>query len=258
MIKRIGLLLFTIALLGVLFKTDSFIKEKFLSLTLGIKREFVEWREYIFHKVTTFFNQAEQIEKLRHEKAELERYKLLYWDLQSRLERLQNVCGAKIDPRGFELKLIKMIAYRNLGDFTAAWIEAEVPKKRIFGLVTSKGVAGIAIHGESGSGLALFNGNKKCSYTVSIGSGAKGIATGSGDNRYLIVKYIPSYEKVKVGDPVYTNSYDNIFPYGIDVGKVVKVWLEGSYKVAKVRTTEDLSDPLYFWLTMAVSNGVIK
>ncbi|MRI83676.1 MAG: hypothetical protein C6I00_04575 [Nitratiruptor sp.] len=257
MIKRFGLLLAALALLALLFQTDSLLKREILALTLTIKRHFIQWRDGLVARVTTFFDQADQIETLRHQRKELERYKILYWDLQTRLRKLQQICDARIEPRGFDLRLVRMVAYRTLGDFTAAWIDLPIPPKRIFGLVTQRGVAGIAIQGDGG-GLALFNGNKRCSYTVSIGSGAKGIATGSGDNRYLIVKYIPSYEKIAKGDPVYTNGYDNIFPYGIDVGKVVDVWLEGSYKVARVATKESLEDPLYFWMTISTSNGAIK
>ncbi len=258
MIKRFTfLLVLLVIVLFITYRIDSTIKGAILSFSNTIKSTTLALYEGIASSWKHHFYQKEQIERLQKELVDLQRYKLLYKDLQFRLMGLQKNCGVPFELHGYDLKLAKMIAYRTFGDYTTAWLNVQLPEGKIYGLITPRGVAGI-VQREHHKSLALFNGNKKCSYTVSIGSGAKGIATGKGDNRHILVKYIQNYEEVKKGDRVYTNSFDGIFPYGIDVGVVEDVWQEGSYKVARVRTFEQLENPLYFWVALPPSNEVIK
>ena len=257
MIKKIVFALALIAATFLFFKIDSSLKSWLLSFSNSIKSSFLDALLVAEQRIDSFFQQSDKILQLEKELRQMRSYKLLNEDRTFRLKKLQELCDAPFEPQSYNMKLTKMIAYERLGDFTSAWLDAKLQQNAIYGLVTNRGVAGIVTLSQGGV-LALFNGNKKCSYTVSIADGIKGIATGSGDNGYILVKYIRSYEEVKPGQRVYTNSYDNIFPYGIDVGVVEKVWQEGSYKVAKVKTSENLKEPLYFWLVQPLSNEVIK
>ncbi len=257
MIKKSIVALLIAAALFLFFKIDSSLKSRIISVSNNIKSILQHTIHALEIRIATFFDQSNKIIHLENELRRMQYYKLLAKDRQFRLKKLQELCAAPFDPQTYDMELAKMIAYHSLGDFTSAWLEANIKAKGVYGLVTQRGVAGIVLPVEGGV-LAFFNGNKKCSYTVSIGDGIRGIATGSGDNRYILVKFIQSYEDVKPGQKVYTNSYDNIFPYGLDVGVVEQVWKEGSYKVAKVKVSEDLREPLYFWLVKPLSNEVIK
>jgi len=257
MIKRALLALAAFIAIFAFFWIDSLLRHDLLEFSREIKAAVLEKKERLFHKISTLFDQSRKIEALERKVAQLQRCCHLYDDIKYRYDRLVKAHHIAFDPDGFHLKLVRMIAYKKIGDFTSAWLDAPLKRGKIYGLVGESGVAGIALDDGSGA-YALFNGNKKCSYTVNIGKDTKGIATGSGDNRFVIVKYIPSFAPLKVGDRVYTNGFDNIFPYGVEVGEVVKFWQEGSYKVARVKTVEDLRQPLYFWLVWRDSNKAIK
>jgi rod shape-determining protein MreC len=190
------------------------------------------------------YNQALKIESCKQEIEHLKAYKLLYIDIKKRLKLLQDECKIK-SSFNFLVKIVEAISYVKLGDFTSLWLNLS-PSNTILGALRGGFVAGI-VKSVDNKSILYLNGNKKCSYGVSVGKVmAKGIARGSGDNRYVIVKYIHNYEKISFGDEVITNGLDNIFPYGLKVGKVVGVWQEGSYKVAKVKTYVNLKEPFYF------------
>ncbi|MFV0387146.1 MAG: rod shape-determining protein MreC [Pyrinomonadaceae bacterium] len=53
-------------------------------------------------------------------------------------------------------------------------------------------------------------------------SEALGVVRGTGKDR-LEMNYVPGYEKVNVGDPIYTTGQGNVFPSGLKVGTVVEV-----------------------------------
>ena len=66
----------------------------------------------------------------------------------------------------------------------------------------------------------------------------------------MIVKFIPMYKQIKVGDEVVTSGMDKIFFYGVKVGKVIEINERGSYKIAVIKTYADLSHPKYFWVVL--------
>ena len=257
MTKKVLAALILGAALALFLSIDSHLRQKALDYALALKSFVVEKRASLAQWIESLTAGQRQIEELRERIGELERYKILSAQCARELKKLDGIVHAAFDPQDFGLEVARMISFVKMGDFTSAWLEAKLKPGVVYGLVTQKGAAGLALE-RDGKAMALFNGNKKCSYTVSIDKEILGVATGSGDNRYLLVKYIPSYAQVKKGQKVITNGFDAIFPYGVDVGEVEDVWLEGSYQVAKVRTYEDLSDPLFFWLVWREANKDIK
>ena len=73
-----------------------------------------------------------------------------------------------------------------------------------------------------------------------------GVAQGRNDR--LIVKFIPKWEKVNVGDEVLTSGLDEIFFAGVPVGKVVRVFSEDMYQSAEIQTFAHISIPSYLYL----------
>ena len=257
MIKRVLAALVLLGALGLFLAVDPHLRQKSLDYSLSFK----EWLLSVGDGVREWFGgltaKAERIEELERQVGELMRYKLLFGECERELKKADEILQAAFDPQDFHLLVARMISFVRMGDYTSAWLSAKVRPGRVYGLITQKGAAGLAVE-RQGRAMALFNGNKECSYTVTIDRDILGIATGSGDNRYLLVRYIPSFAQVKKGQKVITNGFDAIFPYGVEVGEVESVWLEGSYQVAKVRTYEDLADPLFFWLVWREANGDIN
>ncbi len=233
-------------LLLLFFQIDSKLRSFFLQSTNDIKLAYLHALETIERAYFLYTDQARKIQTLQQENQNLQRYKILFTSLQQRLSALKHECNVSMRPLA-EARLVESIAYKKFGDWTQMWLAASLEQDTIYGLLKQGYAAGIALQKDR-MAIALLNGNPSCSYGVLIGKHALGIAIGEGDNRYMVVKYIPNYEKIQVGDEVVTNGLDTIFPYGIPVGEVMKIWQEGSYKVARVKTYAALEHPRFFWL----------
>ena len=70
-----------------------------------------------------------------------------------------------------------------------------------------------------------------------------------GDNKDgMIIKFIPRWSKVQIGDKVITSGLDNIFYPDIPVGEVTEIKLLDRYKEAKVKVYANLLKPSIFFL----------
>jgi rod shape-determining protein MreC len=119
--------------------------------------------------------------------------------------------------------------------------------KKLYGLIQKDVATGVAkFEGNKLYGYLLSN--KKSIFSVVIGDNrVNGIA--QGDGKYgMVVKYIPKWSKIKVGDIVKTSGLDNIFFPNITVGKVIAIKNLDTYKSAKVEIYANLSNPSIFFL----------
>ncbi len=248
MIKKLLLLALLTGFITLFFIFSSSLKGEYQSFSNSIKISIQKALNGISDSFFSLIRQSEQIKECETRARSLEKYKILYKDLLEKHKNLLKECGVKKE-RVYDLELASAISYVRLGDFTTLWLDFPPPKE-ILGALKEEYVAGI-LRPQEGKSVLYLNGSKKCSYGVElVKSGAKGIAVGSGDNRYIFVKYIANYEPIAVGEEVITNGLDNIFPYGIKVGKVEKIWSEGSYKVAEVECYAKLERPFYFWIIL--------
>ncbi len=233
-------------MLLLFLQADAYVRSFLQLFTYTIKKQYIKLEDTLHSYYETYIAQARSIQQYKKKLLQLQQYQILYQEYKNRLENLQKDCNLTLPDR-VKLEYVRAISYQKFGDYTSLWLDTLSAKKRIYGLLKENFVAGIVIEKE-GKALALLNGNPKCSYGVVIGEDAEGIAIGSGDNRFVIIKYIPNYKSFTVGQEVRTNGLDGIFIYGLKVGVVTKIWQEGSYKVAKVRTYADLRLPRFFWL----------
>ncbi|NPA04392.1 MAG: rod shape-determining protein MreC [Epsilonproteobacteria bacterium] len=245
MTNRIVSILAVAAALFILYYTNEMIRNFVSSSLNGIKRQYLAIEDSFQTFSKLHFTQAETIQLLQEQNKKLEKYYILYQALKEDIKRIEYECNTSIKDV-YNLRLVRALSYANFGDYTKIWLDTK-PDFKIAGLLQKEFVAGIAIKKDNKI-LGLLNGNYKCSYGVKVGEKANGIAIGSGNNRFILVKYIPNYEVIRVGDQVKTNGLDAIFGEGLKVGVVVKIWQEGSYKVAKVQLYADLTNPRFFWL----------
>lgn len=120
-------------------------------------------------------------------------------------------------------------------------------EKQLYGLIQEDVAAGI-VQNIEGKFYAYLLSHPKCTFGVSIGQKrVPGIA--QGDNKKgMIVKFIPRWSKVTIGDIVKTSGLDNIFFPDIPVGVVVDVQTLDQYKQAKIRIYANISKPETFFL----------
>ncbi|NPA88142.1 MAG: hypothetical protein GXO01_05480 [Epsilonproteobacteria bacterium] len=143
------------------------------------------------------------------------------------------------------LTLVKTVGYVSLPDFTKIYVN--YPKKitHPLGLVYNNLAAGMVVKNEMKYSVALLNSNPKTSYTVFIGENeVPGIFYGKSN----VIKYIPKFKSVKVGDLVITSGLDGIFYKGALVGKVTSVRENKLYQEANVTLFYDSLNPSYFYI----------
>ena len=80
---------------------------------------------------------------------------------------------------------------------------------------------------------------------------APGIVMGLNDKE-MIVKYIPSWMRIKKNDKVITSGLDNIFFRGVKVGVVKEVRTKDAYKEAIVKPYFNSLNPSYFYVIKKV------
>ena len=98
---------------------------------------------------------------------------------------------------------------------------------------------------KNGKSLGLLQGDSKCIFSVYIGD-QKNPGVIFGNKSDMVVRYIPTWMNVKIGDEVYTSGLDNIFFEGVKVGKVTGVVKEEAYTSAIVQPYANISVPGYF------------
>jgi len=220
--KLLFIILFVLVGLLYLFGIDKLIIKKFTFFN-DIKLSYINKVIGISTSIEKYFYQASTIEQLRIENNELKEYKTLYTATQKQLDTIKEfVITMNTDESKPNIKLSKVLSYVNFNDFTKVWLDQKKEDDSILGLITGEYAAGIVIK-ENGRSVALLNGNKQSSYAVFIGKDKiPGIITSSNDGKNLLIKYIPIWSEINIGDEVITSGMDNIFFEGLKVGRIIE------------------------------------
>jgi len=139
------------------------------------------------------------------------------------------------------------ISYANLPDMTSIYINyteqnLSIPR----GLMYNNLAAGIVVKNIKDFSLVYLNDNPKTSYTVFIGDKKiPGVLFGG---KKMIIKYIPKYKDIKVGDLVITSGLDRIFYEGIKVGKITQISQKKLYQEAEVKPFYNPLHPTFFYV----------
>jgi rod shape-determining protein MreC len=244
------LLLFIALLMSALGYSDTLQKPIINSLN-SLKILYLDSTEYVTQSINKHFYQAQKIE---HLEKELELYKsnhLLMQQLASELQELlkENRSPFRVKPK---VELARTISYEKFGNMNRAWIDMQdANTSKIYGLIYKELVAGIVIF-KNNRPLALLNRDIKSSYAVYIGEQkAPGIAHGN-NAKNILVKFIPTWFKINVGDEIVTSGLDNIFFRGLKVGKVISVSSAQGYQNAVVEPYYQGNELGYFHIIKGV------
>ena len=245
--KFLFIVLFLLVGLLYLFDIDKLIIKKF-SFFNDIKLSYIDKVIGISTSVEKYFYQASTIDALRIENNELKEYKSLYTATQKQLDTIKEfVITMNTDETKPNIKLAKVLSYINFNDFTKVWLDQKKEDDSILGLITGEYAAGIVIK-ENGRSVALLNGNKQCSYAVFIGKDKiPGIITSSNDGKNLLIKYIPIWSDIKVGDEVITSGMDNIFFEGLKVGRIIEENTLPDMRTAIIKPYAQVLKKKYFY-----------
>lgn len=120
---------------------------------------------------------------------------------------------------------VQVLSYVNFDDYSKVLIDKDIMNKdKIYSLITIDGYSAGIVVPQNERLIAYLNENEKCNYTVFIGkNNAPGITSGSNNDGNIVIKYVPIWKEIQVGDEVITSSMDSIFPFGVKVGKVIQI-----------------------------------
>lgn len=249
--KKLALIVFVAVGAFVVFKLGFLHHTPFLNITNEVKIAFEEIRSSAKEFAQRHFYQAKSIERLRKENEELKKENALLDTFASEVVNLSKLKRYKqsLSPK---MKTVRAISYVSLPDFNKLWIDFEdFNASKIYGLIYNGTAAGIVVSKNGNQSLALLNGDSKCSYAVYVGSKEyPGIAMGK-RNDLMLVKYIPSWAKIDVGDEVFTSGLDNIFIEGVKVGVVTNVRDFNLYQEVELRPYYDSLKPDFFYLILS-------
>jgi len=228
--------------LAFYFKSE--IKTSILSKFNYIKENIIEIYDTVNFKTTSYFNQAKQIQKLNLENKQYINY------IESILPILQNYKQLKEFKyiHNPNIRFTQTISYSNLPDKSSIYVSYidNNHSNNIEGLIFNNTTAGIVTKKYKNYSLALLNINPDTSYTVFIGKNKiPGIVFGG---KKIIIKYIPKYKDIKIGDLVITSGLDKIFYEGVKVGKITSITQEKLYQEAVVKPFYNSYNPTFFYV----------
>lgn len=250
MSKKFIFFLFLI-LIGVayFFSLDKILFNKLTSINNSFKRYLVESSISVQNSMQKHFEQAKTVDRLRSITDILYQQNILYKKDAAEYKRIMNTISS-LDIEEDNVKLVRVLSYVNFNDFTKVWLDNKPKVDEINGLIADGYFsAGIAIE-KDGKSIALLNGNEKCNYAVYIGKDkVPGIVHSDKANQdNIIIKYIPKWLNIQVGDEVITSGMDNIFFEGLRVGKVLDVIKLSQTQEAIVKPYATVLNKRYFYL----------
>lgn len=212
-----------IVVMGYIFNIDNIIKNNLSILGNNISNGYINTLISLESSINKYFNQTDYIEQLKKENKELTKYKTLYDIAGNEVKELKNMFHMK-QTDDLQLQRVKVLSYYTLYEPSIVRFNHIIADDPISPIITDKGFsAGILIKKES-SALGYLNKNPKCNYAVFIGNEtAPGITSGMDKNGNLIIKHIPKWKKIDQNDEIITSGMDEIFPFGIKVGKVLRI-----------------------------------
>ncbi len=242
--NRVLLGLILISTLFVSFNYLAPFKNQVLIVSNSIKLFFIEQTYRISNNIKTHFNQENQIEKLQKQVEILKPQAELSTLLAAKLNQLLNESNlTSFNPR---LKLSRVISYEELDNPFRVWLDLpNYDKKSTLGLVHKGFTAGV-IYPKNGKALGCIQLDKRVVFSVLIGE-SRVLGVVFGNEKNLLIKYIPSKEEINIGDEVVTSGADSLFYEGIKVGKVVDVTLKNIYKIATVEPYMKVKKPNFFY-----------
>jgi len=247
---RIFIIIILLLVLAILLgRNNQKLEYALLNIINPIKQNYKLFTQDIENKSQSYLFQQETIEKLRKENRIL-RQKMLEQvhyikqvkDIYTVLPQLKRLPIANIS-------IVETISYVKLNSFSRILLTKpkEIKEEKLYGLIQGTVAAGIA-QVKNNQLYGYLTSDNKCRFSVVIGQQkVPGIAMGIDKNK-MVVKFIPKWHKINIGDKVVTSGMDSIFFADIPVGIVTKVELQSAYTVAYIKTYSDVYHPKTYFV----------
>lgn len=245
------LLLLFVALFILITRSNHSIQDTILTVVTPIKQTYRSLTQSVKDRGKSYIFQKENIQKLTRENKKLRKYLLDQTHYLQQVSTLYKKIPSLEKLPHHSMELVDTISYIRLNSFNEIMLtrpkKAKLEENHLYGLIQNEVVGGTAVR--RGDHLyGYLTSNPRCRFGVFVGkSRSPGIAEGL-DKETMVVKFIPKWAKVDVGDKVETSGLDGIFFANVPVGTVKKVAIESSYKSAYIKTYNDTLHPDYFFL----------
>jgi len=233
----------------LLSRNDERITNTLLGAINPIKQSYQHFTKNLEDKSSSYIFQKESIEKLSHENRILRKRLLEQMHYVKQVKDIYKVLPDLSRLAVPSISIIETISYVKLNSFSQVILTKPkgLVEDKLYGIIQGRVVAGTA-RVQHNQLYGYLTSDSKCRFSVFIGdTKAPGIALGHEKNE-MIVKFIPKWHNVQVGEKVITSGLDNIFFANIPVGIVAKVEIQNSYTVAYIKTYSDIFHPKTFFL----------
>ena len=247
--RLVTIVILLLVLTVLLTRNDERITDILLGIINPIKQNYKTLTQDLEEKSHSYIFQKESIEKLGHENRILRKRLLEQTHYIQQVKNIYNVLPKLSKLPIHNISISETISYVKLNSFSQIILTKPkgLKENKPYGLIQGKVVAGTAqVHNDQLYGY--LTSDDKCRFSVFIGEhNTLGIAIGKKANE-MIIKFIPKWHKIIVGDKVKTSGLDDIFFSNIPVGIVTKIEIQSSYKVAHIKTYSDIYHPKTFFL----------
>jgi len=247
---RLVIIVILLLILTVLLsRNDERVSDALLGIINPIKQNYQNFTQDLENKSHSYIFQKESIENLSKENRILRKRLLQQIHYIEQVKSIYEVLPKLSRLPVPNISIVETISYVKLNSFSQIILTkpTKLQKNRLYGLMQDFVVAGTA-RLDNNQLYGYLTSDSKCRFSVFIGkSKAPGIAIGSGENE-MIVKFIPKWHKINIGDTVLTSGLDAIFFENIPVGIVTKIEVQSSYTVAHIKTYSDTFHPKTFFL----------
>jgi len=212
-------------IIGYLFNIDGYIKKKISHFSNAVSDNIINTTNIAKFSFNKYLNQVSYIKDLEKQNNNNNIFKVKYNIAQTKLNEQNKLLNLKYN-KDIDFESVKILSYLNFNDNSKVIIKSDftLEENKIYPLISYDGFScGILIN-KNLQNIGYLNNNVKCNYTVFIGDeNAPGITHGTNKYGELFINYIPLWKNIKIGDEIITSGMDNIFPYGIKVGKVISI-----------------------------------
>jgi len=233
----------------LLSRNNERISDTLLGIINPIKQSYKNLTQDLEDKSHSYIFQKESIENLSKENRILRKRLLEQIHYIKQVKSIYDILPELSHLPVHNISIAETISYVKLNSFSQIILTKPkgLEKDKLYGLIQDRVVAGTAkVHNNQLYGY--LTSDEKCRFSVFIGKiKAPGIAMGMKKNE-MIIKFIPKWHKIKLGDKVVTSGLDAIFFPDIPVGLVTKVEVQSSYTVAHIKTYNDIFHPKTFFL----------
>jgi len=238
-------ILLILTIVFYIFNFDRTISSKLSLLTISIKNIYLSNYTYLFNAISKHMSQADQISLLKNKLFNYEQYKILYLTNKNKENNANTI------------KMAHIISYANLNNFSKVILSSKSNINKISALITANGYSAGIVVNEGYKNIGYLNHHPKSNYAVYIGNKhVPGITHGINNNEYIMIKFIPLWQNVAIGDEVITSGMDNIFPEGIKVGKIISINKLSAIAEAFVKPYANVYNQTYFYIYSKDNNTI--